>query len=285
MSTRGVAVVTDSAASLPPDLRSRHEISVVPISVVIGDHAYADGELSLEDVIARLGEGVSTSAPSPGEWRAAVEEALERADDVLVLTIAASMSGTHNAAVLAADAVEGNVRVLDTRTAAGAQALVVLAAARVADGGGTLDEVEASAKEVADRVRLVATVDSLDHLVRSGRVPNIAGIAGRYLGVNPLFEFRDGKAKPLRPAFSREAALDRIVAACHARRERVGNGGRLHVAALHAADESTAERLLAAATFDEEPAEAFLGSFSPGMVAHTGPGLAGLAWWWEDDDT
>lgn len=285
MTGRRVAVVTDSAASLPPDLRSRHDISVVPISTIIGGRPYADGELPLDDVIARLDEGVSTSAPSPGEWAEAIEAALERADAVLVLTIAASMSGTHNAAVLAADTVEGNVRVLDTRTAAGAEALVVSAAARVADDGGSLDEAEATANDVADQVRLVATVDSLDQLVRSGRVPNIAGIAGRYLGVNPLFEFRDGKAKPLRPAFSREAALDRIVAACHARRERTGDGGRLHVAALHAADESTAERLLAAATFDEEPAEAFIGSFSPGMVAHTGPGLAGLAWWWEDDAT
>lgn len=282
MTGRRVAVVTDSAASLPSDLRSGHDIPVVPISTIIGDRPYADGEIALEDVIERLDEGVSTSAPSPGEWAAAIEAALHRADDVLVLTIAASMSGTHNAAVLAADTVEGNVRVLDTRTAAGAQALVVLAAARVADGGGSLDEVEAAAKEVAGEVRLVATVDRLDQLVRSGRVPNLAGVAGRYLGVNPLFEFRDGKAKPLRPAFSRDAALDRIVAACHARRERLGGDGRLHVAALHAADESTAERLLGAATFDEEPAEAFIGSFSPGMVAHTGPGLAGLAWWWED---
>lgn len=276
-----MAVVTDSAASLPDDLRARLGVTVVPISVVIGDRSYADGDLSLEDVIARLDEGVSTSAPSPGEWGVAIEAALAGADAALVLTIAASMSGTHNAAVLASGAVEGSVRVLDTRTAAGAQALVVLAAARVASAGASLGDTAAAAEEVADRVRLVATVDSLDHLVRSGRVPNMAGVAGRYLGVNPLFEFRDGKAKPLRPAFSREAALDRIVAACHARRERLGDGGRLHVAALHAADEATAERLLTAATFDEEPAEAFVGSFSPGMVAHTGPALAGLAWWWE----
>lgn len=281
MSERRVAVVTDSAASLPESLKKHHEVTVVPISVVVGGRSYADGELSLDDVIARLDEGVSTSAPSPGEWGEAIEDALGRAGAVLVLTIAASMSGTHNAALLAADSVEGNVRVLDTRTAAGAEALVVLAAARAAERGASLDDVEVTAKEVADRVRLVATVDSLDQLVRSGRVPNIAGVAGRYLGVNPLFEFRDGKAKPLRPAFSRDAALDRIVAACHARREHLGDDARLHVAALHAADEATAERLLAAATFDEEPAEAFIGSFSPGMVAHTGPGLAGLAWWWE----
>ena len=56
------------------------------------------------------------------------------------------------------------------------------------------------------------------------------------------------------------------------------------MAALHAADPDTAQQLLDAATFDAEPAEAFIGSFSPGMVVHTGPGLAGLAWWWGDED-
>lgn len=276
------AIVTDSAASLPSDLVAEHGLWIVPIHVIIGDTSYLDGELPLEDVIGRLGEGVSTSAPAPGEWAAAIENALGEADEVLVLTIAASMSGTYNAAVVAADAAEGSVRVLDTRTAAGAQALVVLSAARVAAAGGDLDQAEATAKEVADRVRLVATVDSLDHLVRSGRVPSIAGVAGRYLGVNPLFEFRDGKARPLRPSFSRESALDRIVAACVGR--VASPERRLHLCALHAADEATARRLLAAATFEEQPAEEFVGSFSPGMIAHTGPGLAGLAWWWEDGD-
>lgn len=275
-----VALVTDSAASLPEEFVHRHHLQIVPIHTIIGESSFPDGAIPLQDVISRLDEGVSTSGPSPGEFAAAIEEAGARADEVLVLTIASSMSGTHRAAVVAADEAEIPTRVLDTRTAAGAEALVVLAAAREAEAGGSLDDVEAVAKSVSDRVRLVATVDSLDQLVKSGRVPNIAGRAGRYFGVNPIFEFRDGRARPLRPAFSREAALDRIVDACHRQRGQ----GPLHVAALHAADAETADRLLSAVTFEEESdgvAEAFVGSFSAGMIAHTGPGLAGLAWWWE----
>lgn len=276
-----IAIVTDSAASLPPELVDKHAIGVVPIRVVIGGTDYLDGELPLEQVLDRLDEGVSTSAPAPGEWAAAIEAAREDLDAgaVVVLTIASAMSATYQAAVVAAETVGGDVQVLDTRTAAGAQALVVLAAAEAAERHGDVAAVLAAAEDVRDRVRLVATVDSLDHLARSGRVPGIAGLAGRVLGVNPLFEFKGGKVRPLRPAFSREAALDRIVQGCLAGRGR--HGGPLHVAALHAADEETARRLLAATTYEEEPAEAFVGSFSPGMIAHTGPGLAGLAWWWE----
>ena len=156
----------------------------------------------------------------------------------------------------------------------------MLAAAKAATAGQDIDGVEAAARSVIDRVRLVATVNSLDRLVQSGRVPNIAGWAGSLLGVNPLFEFLQGKVKRLRPAFSREAALSRIVGTC--RDEKPGPRARLHAAALHALDPVAADQLLREATAGERDAEAFIGSFSPVMVTHTGPGLAGLAWYWDE---
>ncbi|MDZ7733290.1 MAG: DegV family protein [Acidimicrobiia bacterium] len=124
---------------------------------------------------------------------------------------------------------------------------------------------------------MVATVPSLDHLVRSGRVPAIAGWAGEKLHINPLFEFRDGEAKRLRPSLSVDAARDRIVELC-----LEGGTGGLHVAALHALAPEVALDLLDRVTAEVEPATSFVAEFGEVMVVHTGPGLAGLAWWWED---
>jgi fatty acid-binding protein DegV len=64
--------------------------------------------------------------------------------------------------------------------------------------------------------------------------------------------------------------------------EQLRRGSALHVSALHALEPEIAEELLRQVRAYVEPATAFVGSFSPVMVAHTGPGLAGLAWWWED---
>jgi fatty acid kinase fatty acid binding subunit len=199
---------------------------------------------------------------------------------VLVLTIAASMSGTHEAATIAAGQVGDRVRVVDTATAAGAEALVVLAAAAAAERGASLDEVEAEAKDVAERVQLVASVPSLDHLVRSGRVPGIAGWAGRRLRINPLFEFRGGRVRRLRPALSAGAATDRMVGRLLRSREP---NTRLHVAALHALAPTAAEGVLERVEAEVMPATKFVGEFGSVMVVHTGPGLYGLAWWWEPD--
>jgi DegV family protein with EDD domain len=272
-----VSIVTDSAAALPPELAARAGVTVVPMWLTVRGEPEPEGRRPLEELVVE--DGVQTSAPTPGEFETAVKDRLRATDDgVLVLTIASSMSATHHAAVVAADAVGGPVRVVDTKTAGGAEALVVLAAAEASRAGQSLDDVETRARTVIDRVRLVATIPTLDHLVRSGRVPGIAGWAGRRLGINPLFEFRDGKVRRLRPALSAEAALDRIVG--FVRRSRVEDA-RLHVAALHALAVDTAHELLNRVTEEVDPATSFVGEFGPVMVVHTGPGLAGLAWWWE----
>ncbi len=272
-----VAIVTDSAAALPPEIAREHAITIVPMWLTVGGTAMHEEDVPIGDLVAH--DDVTTSGPTPGEFEAAVKERERATDDgVLVLTIASTMSSTYEAAVVGARAAGGSVRVVDTTTAAGAQALVVLAAADAAERGAPLEDVERAARTAIAQVRLIATVPSLDHLVRSGRVPNIAGWAGRRLGIAPLFEFRDGGAHPLRPALGMPAALDRIVSRW--RRDRTP-GARLHVAALHAEAEADASALLVRVQAESDPATAFVGPFGKVMVAHTGPGLVGLAWRWE----
>jgi DegV family protein with EDD domain len=271
-----VAIVTDSAAAIPAELVDRYGITVVPMWLVANGVAVREGERALGEL---LGDArVTTSAPTPGEFEDAIRAALAAgASDVVVLTIASAMSASHDAAAVAVRDVGERARVVDTMTAAGAQALVVLAAARAAEAGTPADEVVAVASDVAARVRLVATVPDLEHLVRSGRVPGIAGWAGRALGISPLFEFRTGKVHRLRPARGVDAAYDRLVN----RFERTAVPGfRAHVVSLHALAPEAATGLLARVQ-DTDPVESFISEFGSVMVVHAGPGLVGLAWWWE----
>jgi DegV family protein with EDD domain len=273
-----VAVVTDSAASLPVDVATAAGVTVVPMWLTLGEVSVHDGDLTLEEIARHLDDGFSTSGPTPGEFAAAIGIA-DRGDGVILLTLSAEMSGTYNTARLAAGLAEGtDVRVLDTGTAAGAQGLVVLAAAAKAGSGAPLDEVEDAARQACEQVRLVATLPSLDHLARGGRVPGAAAWAGRFLNLHPLFEFRGGHVRPLRPARGLRSARERVLSTWAS---TIIDGATLHVAAMHALDEEGAEQLLAEVRNRVEPATAFVGSFSPVMVAHTGPGLVGLAWRWE----
>ncbi|HEX9343565.1 MAG TPA: DegV family protein [Actinomycetota bacterium] len=291
-----VAVITDGAASLPDELARDRGVTVVPLEVTIGGHAAGDGgPVPLEEVVRRLGDGVRTSSPPPGRFAAAIRRSQDQdqgrgGDGVLILTVARSMSSTYQAAALAARQAAGAsgpgfgpVEVLDTGTAAGGQGLVVLAAAQAAQRGRPLGEVAAAARTAAGRVRLVATLDNLDQLVAGGRLPRAVGRLGTLLGVQPLFEFSHGGIHPRAPAFSRAAARRRILARWRSSRPR--GPAALHVAALHALAPHEAESLLGAvrAELGTDPATAFIGEFGAAMVAHTGPNLTGLSWYWEGE--
>ncbi len=244
--------------------------------ITVGGTVYQDGELPLSELIARYDEGVTTSAPAPGDFLRALEHL---PGEVLVLTVSQRLSSTPASARLAADTAGSRVHVMDSGTSAGSLALIALHAARTAQDGGTLAEVEEAARRAIARSRLVAAVGTLDYLVRGGRLPGAVGGLGSRIGLRPLVEvIRDRGVRSLRPAFSKHAADDRMVKMLL--RSRVA-GARLHVAALHVLAEEEAHALLEAVRAEVAPATALVARFGASMVVHTGPDLTGLSWWWE----
>lgn len=269
-----VAVLTDSAASIPPELAVAAGVTVVPMSVVLDGESQPDGPATP----ARApGAGrVATSAPSPGDWLNALESLGGR--PAVLVTVSARMSASYGAAVTAASyRRDGPVTVLDSQTAAGAQGLAVLAAAKTAAAGASVAAVAAEARRVTSSVRLVACLQSLDQVARSGRVPAAAAWAGRTLRVVPVFEFVRGEARARRPAAGWRRAVERMVTACRAGQRP---GSRLHAAVLSAGWPEPAAAIHSAVRAADPGADCYLAPFSAVMVAHTGPGLAGLAWWW-----
>lgn len=270
-------MLTDSAAGLDPQTATANDVRVVPMTVDVNGQPCTG---------AQPGESltpgtVHTSAPSPGRFLAAITEAPAPAG-VVIVTVAASLSASHRAAVLAArlSASSGGppVEVVDSGSAAAAQALVTLVAAQTAGYGLPAVAVALAARKAAAEVRLLGMVGSLDALVRSGRLPAAAAAAGRAAGLQPLFELRHGRIRALRPALSRAAALDRLADAF--RRDR-RPGTAAEIAVSHAAAESDAEELLARITGKGTPVLVTVGRFGSAMLAHAGPGTLGLSWRWQ----
>ncbi len=274
-----VLVVADDAASVPLELATERGIRLVPMQLEIAGRPATAGEVSLAEVVAQLDQGVRTAGPSPGAFAEALEDVGE--DGAVVVTLARRFSSTFQAANAAALGVaRGPVRVLDTGSAAGGEGLVALAAAEVAARGATLEEVVRRAELVADRVRLVAALERLTYLLRGGHVPTAFARLGGRVGVRVLFELRHAHIRPLRPGRARTSAVDQLLSVWR-RSVPETPGWRLHVAALHALAADDAATLLEAVVKEADAATAFVASFGPVMVAHTGPGLLGLAWWWE----
>jgi fatty acid-binding protein DegV len=140
-----------------------------------------------------------------------------------------------------------------------------------------LAAVTGRAEAVAARVRVVGALAGSEHLARSGRVPGVAARAADRLGVRPMFELAGGRVRPLRPTVH-DGDLDRMARLCASDRPSLGSS--LHAVVMHAGAPERAARLQERLR-ELHGADVVVGPFGPAMVAHTGPGLLGVAWWWD----
>lgn len=194
-----VRIVTDSACDLTEPLAKENAIVVVPLSIRFdGEELIDREELQPGQFWTRCAESHAlpeTSAPPPGAFQAAFEEAREQGCDAVVcLTISSELSsGTYQSALTAARALSGfDVRVVDTRTVTMGQGLVVLAAAEAAAAGKGADDIVTLAGEVERRTHVYGVIGTLDHLQRGGRIGAARALLGSMLSIKPVIQVKDG---------------------------------------------------------------------------------------------
>ena len=279
-----VAIVVDSAASLPEDAARRHQLDIVPMLLHVGDKTYRDGvDLTPSELYRMMREPSTpptTSAPSPASYLEAFRRASERAEAVLCLTVASQFSASFDSATAASREIEDElggtrVQVLDTGTAAGGQGLVALEALRAAEQGADLDATVEAARYVMLRVRLLALLDTLHYLWRSGRAPGVAHVGTSLLRIKPIFELSQGTTRTVARPRTYLRARGRLLALM---RQRV-EPGALHATVMHADAAEPAEDLRRRIDEQIPCEELFVSEFTSVMGAHIGPGLLGVAFW------
>ena len=275
------AVVTDSAAALPADWVAAFAgagiLTVVPMPVMVGEEIYGEGEDDILETIAlalATGKSVKTSRPSPGQFEQAYRAALQRGYEAVVsVHISGGLSGTADAARLAAARVGIPVQVVDSRTVGMAQGMAVQAAVALAADGGEAADVAAAAIQEAARAKVYFYVPSLEQLRRGGRIGAAASLLGTMLAIKPILAVDDGKIVPLekvRSAARAVARLEEIVAADAAARP----GESVRLAVHHFGNPQEAESLavrLNAALPQCPPAQ--ISSLPAVLAAHAGLGV------------
>lgn len=276
-----IAIVTDSDASLPPDLAAQAQVRQVPILIQFGLEAYKTG-VEIDD--ARLFERIdrekklpTTAAPTPGQFVEAFSAAFDAgASAVICYCISRAMSASYEEALAACDLLPGrDITVVDSQSVSMVQGFMVLAAAEAARAGAPKAEVLAHAQAVRDRTHLFAALPTLKYLAMSGRVGHIAAGIANVLNVQPILTVRDGKLDLLERVRTRRRAWDRLLeltlqAAGEAPVERLA---LVHVVAQ--ADALEFEKLLRAQR--PFPADRILAELTPGLSVHSGSGLVGVA--------
>jgi DegV family protein with EDD domain len=284
LSAENTAIVLDSTADLPQPAERHSNWRVVPLYVRFGDESFREYvDLSAEEFYARLRTSAQlprTSQPSPGDFGAEYDR-LAGYERILCVLLSAGLSGTCESARLAAESArDERVVVIDSGVISGGTVILADAIQRRLERGTSDEEV----MELVDRFRrdrgLLFTVDTLDYLVRGGRVGKAAGLAGQLLSVKPILAIEDGEVTPLKRVRGRTKALAELARIYEEATEDVPG---LHVGLGHAEAAADAERLVRRVQAARPQASVdIVTTLGPVIGTHGGPGTIGLFWYHDD---
>ena len=278
-STTSVAIVTDSAAGLPAAFLERYNIAVVPFWVHMGNESYLSGEtLDPPTFFRRLRADpeleIHTGVPGIAKFVEIYRSLATKAQGIVSVHITAKQSATCNVAELAARESPVPVVVVDTGTTAMAEGFTVLAAARAAAEGNSLEQVVARARAAIPNTGVIALLESLSYVLKGGRLSAAAGRVGSMLRILPLIRVKENKVSLVGQARKRskgiEALIEKIL-------EEV-RGDPAHLAVHFAEDKDEGQHLLDSLRSRINCVESYLMRVPIELGVHAGPGSVGVAY-------
>jgi DegV family protein with EDD domain len=274
-----VAVVTDSTAYLPAELTGRYDLTVVPLTVVVnGDSGLEGSEVTPAEVARALGGrrySVTTSRPAPEQFADAYRKLLDAgAGGIVSVHLSANLSGTFEAAQLAAVAVGPQVEVVDSQTTGMGLGFAALAAATEAGHGASISSVRQAAVEHSARVSTLFYVDTLEFLRRGGRIGAASALLGTALSVKPILHMVDGSIVLRDKVRTAGRALARLVDLA----VDASGDGEVDIAVHHLGAPDRAAALADAVTMrlGDRLRDCYITEIGAVVAAHVGPGVAGV---------
>ena len=209
-----IAILTDSASDLTPDMIEGLDVTVIPIRLRIGENNYKDGvNLSKKEFWHKLlTEKVvpKTAQPSPAEFRDYYEELFNKGyEKILSIHISSKMSGTQQVAKVAREMLkrEKDIIIVDSKSVTFGQAYQVLEAAKMIKAGVKLEDILTRLYEIADKMKVYFAVSDLTYLEKGGRIGRASSVIGNLLKLRPVLKLEDGEVSLETKTFGERGAI------------------------------------------------------------------------------
>ena len=273
------AVVTDSTAYIPKEIRDKWNIHMISLNVIFGNEAYQEEvDITAGQFYQQVKEKElpTTSQPPIGEFVALFETLSKDYDSVISIHLSSGISGTFAGAVTASTMVE-NLKVypFDTEVSCMPQGLYAIEAAKMALDGVEAETIMLRLEELKKTARAYFMVDDLSHLQRGGRLSSAQAIIGSLLQVKPLLHFENKVIVPFEKIRTRKKAMKRIVDLLG---EDAASGEPYQASIIHANREEEAVEWRSELESLYPNVEFSLSYFGPVIGTHLGEGAMGLGW-------
>jgi DegV family protein with EDD domain len=282
-----IAIVSDTATGLPKEMADRYGIDLVSQMVMFGTETLRDGiDISNEVFLQRLKMSKTfptTSQPPAGDFVAAFKKHLDAGHEVLCITISSLLSGTYNSAETAKKELGSDrasrITLVDSKSVAAGSALIVLEAARMVKAGKSIPEILPRLNQLIAGMHLDLTVDTLEYLVKGGRLSGAQGFIGGLLQMKPLLTIKEGRLVPLERIRTRGKALARLREIVD---ENVRGKDNPMMSVIHVGIPAEAEALAQELKQKYTLKECLIVDMPPAVAAHAGPGALGIAYYTEN---
>lgn len=282
-----IKIVSDTATGLPEELAARHQIDLVSQIVMFGTEVLRDRiDISNDVFLQRLKmskEFPTTSQPPAGDFLSVFKKHLDAGHDVLCITISSLLSGTYNSAETAkkelGSDMASRITLVDSKSVASGTALMVLEAARLVEQGKSILEILPRLNQLIAGMHLDLTVDTLEYLVKGGRLSGAQGFIGGLLQMKPLLTIKDGRLIPLERIRTRSKAMTRLREIVD---ENVSGKNNPMVSVVHVGIPAEAQGLAQELKQKYNLKECLIVDMPPAVAAHAGPGAIGVAYYTEN---
>jgi DegV family protein with EDD domain len=271
-----IAIVTDSTADIPPALLEEYNIFVMPNIIVIdGQEVEDNGDFSREEFYQRLPSMKNlptTATASPGSYQSLYETVFRKGFSQIISIHASSLlSGIYNAAMTGTQAFNGQIHVIDSQQVTMGLGFQVLAAAEAVRRGLSLEKVLEHITDVRRRIKLIAMIDTMDYMRRSGRVSWATAGIGTLLQIKPFVEIKDGVVRRLGETRTRRKGIERLI-------EMIKKLGPLdRLAILHTNAEADARNILERLEAERTGTSPVVVNITTIIGTHVGPNGLGVA--------
>ena len=192
-----IKIITDSTADLPKEVYEKYDIEVLPLLINFGEESYLDGvEITPEVLFERIekeGSLPTTAQVIPNRFMDTYKKYLDDGYKIISIHISSAMSGTYQSACIAKDTLESEeIFVIDSKNVTAALGMLVLKAAILKENGYGTKEIAEELEKIKFNIKSSILFESLDNLVRGGRISKTAGIVGSVLGIKLILEIKDG---------------------------------------------------------------------------------------------
>lgn len=195
-----IHIVTDSTSDLSKEELEKYQIHVVPLTIQVDGKTYADGvDIDPESFLQLMEDAKElpkSSQPAPGKFKELYDELGKDGDPIISIHMTGSMSGTFQSAKQAAEMTDADVTVIDSRYIAWALAFQLREAVKLRDAGATVEEIVARVEEVRKNTRLFVVLDTLENMVKGGRIGKGKAMFGSLLNIKPIGSLDTGEFSP-----------------------------------------------------------------------------------------